>query len=106
MKLPICIYGDPVLRKTAVDITPDYPELPKLIADMFETLTYADGVGLAAPQIGLSIRVVVIDLTELADDYPEYKERRQGFYGRGLPEHSRYPREGLAPKTCESALYG
>lgn len=88
MKLPICIYGDPVLRKTAVDITPDYPELPKLIADMFETLTYADGVGLAAPQIGLSIRVVVIDLTELADDYPEYKDFKKTYINAHILETS------------------
>ena len=59
MKLPIYIYGQPVLRKVAEDITPEYPELKKLIADMFETCTASDGVGLAAPQIGKAIRVVV-----------------------------------------------
>ena len=51
MILPIYTFGQPVLRKVAQDITPDYPELKTLIADMFETLTQADGVGLAAPQI-------------------------------------------------------
>ena len=72
MILPIYTFGQPVLRKVAQDITPDYPELKTLIADMFETLTQADGVGLAAPQIGRDIRVVVIDLDVLKDDMPEY----------------------------------
>lgn len=88
MKLPICIYGDPVLRKVAADITPDYPDLKKLIDDMFETLTYADGVGLAAPQVGLSVRVVVIDLTELADEYPEYKDFRKAYINAHVLEES------------------
>ena len=79
MILPVYVYGQPVLRKVAEDITPDYPELKQLIQNMFETMDRADGVGLAAPQIGLSIRVVVIDLTALADDYPEFKEFRKAF---------------------------
>ena len=79
MKLPIYIYGQPVLRKVAEDITPEYPELKKLIADMFETCTASDGVGLAAPQIGKAIRVVVIDLTPLAEDLPEYKDFRKAY---------------------------
>ena len=56
MFLPIYIYGSTVLRKTAVDITPDYPDLKKFIADLWETMYEADGVGLAAPQVGKSIR--------------------------------------------------
>ena len=63
MILPIYVYGQPVLRVVADDITRDYPELAELIKNMFETMDRADGVGLAAPQIGLPIRVVVIDLT-------------------------------------------
>mgnify|MGYP003564183040 CR=1 FL=1 len=62
MILPVYIYGQPVLRKEAEDITPDYPNLKQLIENMFETMDRADGCGLAAPQIGLPIRVVVIDL--------------------------------------------
>lgn len=62
----------PVLRKEASDITPDYPDLKQLIADMFETMYKSDGVGLAAPQIGKAIRVVVITLDVLKDDFPEY----------------------------------
>ncbi|RYD81021.1 MAG: peptide deformylase [Sphingobacteriales bacterium] len=61
MIYPIVIYGDPVLNKRAEDIKPDYPELPKLIDDMFETMYAAHGVGLAAPQIGKSIRLFVVD---------------------------------------------
>ena len=62
MILPIYTYGQPVLRKEAQDITPEYPELSALVDNMFETLTASDGIGLAAPQIGLDIRLVVIDL--------------------------------------------
>ena len=62
MILPIYIYGQPVLRKVAEDITPDYPELKQLIADMWETLAESEGIGLAAPQIGRAIRLSVIDL--------------------------------------------
>jgi len=53
MILPIYVYGQPVLRQVAEDITVDYPNLKELIENMFETMDHADGVGLAAPQIGL-----------------------------------------------------
>ncbi|MBD5288246.1 MAG: peptide deformylase [Bacteroides sp.] len=68
---PIYIYGHPVLRKEAEDIEPDYPGLQKLISDMWETMYNADGVGLAAPQIGKAIAVIVIDGSVLADTFPE-----------------------------------
>lgn len=71
MKLPVYLYGHPVLRNVSEDITPDYPELKKLIADMFETMYASEGVGLAAPQIGRNDRIVVIDATPLAEDFPE-----------------------------------
>ena len=74
MILPIYTYGQPVLRKVAEDITPDYPALKELIDNMFETMNRADGVGLAAPQIGLPIRVVVISLDPLSEEYPEFKD--------------------------------
>ena len=61
MILPIYVYGQPVLRQEAEDITPDYPNLKELIQNMFETMDRADGVGLAAPQVGLPIRVVVVN---------------------------------------------
>ena len=79
MILPIYVYGQPVLREEAQDITPDYPNLKELIANMFETMDRADGVGLAAPQIGLPIRVVVVDLDVLADDMPEFKGFRRAY---------------------------
>ena len=59
MILPIYIYGQPVLRKVADDITPDYPQLKDLISDMWETLAESDGIGLAAPQIGKPIRLTL-----------------------------------------------
>lgn len=79
MILPIYIYGQPVLRKVAEDIPKDYPDLDKLISNMFETMSNADGIGLAAPQVGLSIRVVVIDLDVLSEDMPEYKGFRKAY---------------------------
>jgi len=67
MILPIVAYGDPVLKKKAVEIDENYPELQKLIKDMFETMYNAHGVGLAAPQIGKSIRLFVVDATPMAE---------------------------------------
>jgi peptide deformylase len=61
MILPIIAYGDPVLRKKAVKIDSDYPGLADLIADLFETMHAASGIGLAAPQVGHPIRVFIID---------------------------------------------
>lgn len=87
MKLPIYIYGMPVLRAVAEDIdVAQKEELQTLVSDMFETLTASNGVGLAAPQIGRSIRVVVIDLTVLAEEYPEYKDFRHAYYNAHVLE--------------------
>jgi len=69
MIFPIVGYGHPALRTPAVEIDPDYPELEQLIADMFETMYNAQGVGLAAPQIGKSIRIFVVDGTPMKEDY-------------------------------------
>ncbi|MDC0176778.1 peptide deformylase [Polaribacter sp.] len=68
MILPIVAYGDPVLRKVAVEINADYPELKTLIANMKETMYNASGVGLAAPQIGKAIRLFLIDASPFAED--------------------------------------
>ncbi len=87
MILPIYIYGQPVLRKVSKDITPDYPGLKELIENMFETLTASEGVGLAAPQIGLNIRVSVIDLDVLSDDFPEYKNFRKAYINPHIIEY-------------------
>ena len=87
MILPIYTYGQPVLRKEAQDIPTDYPNLKQLLDDMFETLTQADGVGLAAPQIGKDIRVVVIDLDVLKDDMPEYADFRKAYINPHIVEY-------------------
>ncbi len=87
MILPIYIYGQPVLRKVAEDITPDYPELKTLITNMWETLADSEGIGLAAPQVGLDIRLVVIDLDPLSEDLPEYKDFRQVYINAHIVEY-------------------
>jgi peptide deformylase len=87
MILPIYIYGQPVLRKVAQDIPTDYPELKELIQNMFETLAASEGVGLAGPQIGKAIRVVVIDLDVLKDDFPEYKDFHRAFINAHILEY-------------------
>ena len=87
MILPIYVYGQPVLRKVAEDITPDYPELKTLITNMWETLADSEGIGLAAPQVGLDIRLVVIDLDPLSEDLPEYKDFRQVYINAHIVEY-------------------
>ncbi|MDQ2753309.1 MAG: peptide deformylase [Bacteroidota bacterium] len=71
MILPIVAYGAPVLRKKAIDITPDYPHLDKLIADMWETMYASNGVGLASPQINKDIRLFVVDSTTIFENQDE-----------------------------------
>lgn len=80
MILPIVAYGAPILRTVSKDITPDYPDLPKLIADMWETLYASNGVGLAAPQINRDIRLFLVDSTQVFD-------------GQDDDEKGRYPDE-------------
>lgn len=78
MILPIIGYGDPVLRKIGEELTPDYPNLKEIIANMYETMYNASGVGLAAEQVGLSLRLFVIDTTPFSDDEDlEDKEQNQ-----------------------------
>ena len=76
MILPIVAYGDPVLRKVGKDIDAEYPELEKLISNMWETMENAHGVGLAAPQIGRAIRLFVIDASPFAEDEELSEEDR------------------------------
>ncbi len=68
MILPIIAYGDPVLRKMGKEITEDYPDLDKLIINMWDTMYEAYGVGLAAPQVNYSIRLFIIDTSPFAED--------------------------------------
>ncbi len=79
MILPIVAYGDPVLRKKGEDIDADYPNLQGLIEDMFETMYKAMGVGLAAPQIGKSIRLFVVDASGFVDEDEEDEEQLTDF---------------------------
>lgn len=74
MLLPIYLYGQGVLRKEAEEVPADYPDLKTLAENMFQTMEKANGVGLAAPQVGLALRLFVVDGTGLEDDYPECKD--------------------------------
>lgn len=88
MKLPIIAYGDPVLKKVATDIQQDYPNLKELIENMFETMYAAHGVGIAAPQVGLSIRLFVIDATPFAEDEEALKDFKKVFINARVIEES------------------
>jgi peptide deformylase len=74
MKLPIIAYGDPVLKKVCTPIEQTYPELKQLIGNMFETMYNAHGVGLAAPQVGLPIRLFIVDTGADEDDKHNFKK--------------------------------
>ena len=88
MTLPIVAYGDPVLKKKAENISPDYPGLKKLIEDMFETMYNSKGVGLAAPQIGKSIRLFIVDASPFEEDEPDLKDFVQVFINPVIIEES------------------
>ena len=81
MILPIVGYGDPVLRKVCEEISPEYPNLKDLIANMYDTMYNAYGVGLAAPQIGLAIRLFVIDTEPFSDSEDLTKEEQEQLKG-------------------------
>lgn len=88
MTLPIYLYGQPVLRKVAEEIDKNYPNLKELVANMFETMYKSDGVGLAAPQIGLSIRLLVLDTTILTEDFPECKDFKRVMINAEILEYN------------------
>jgi len=81
MILPIIAYGDPVLKKKGKEITKDYPNFDTLLENMFETMYNASGVGLAAPQIGLPIRLFLVDTTPFAEDDVLTKEEQDTLNG-------------------------
>lgn len=87
MILPIYTFGQPVLRQEAEEIDKDYPELEQLIKNMYETLERSEGIGLAAPQVGLPIRLVVINLDVISDDLPEYKGYIKTFINPYIEEY-------------------
>ena len=81
MTLPIVAYGDPVLRKVGKEINEEYPQLDELLTNMWETMYNAKGVGLAAPQIGLPIRLFLVDTSPFADDEELSEEERKKLSG-------------------------
>lgn len=88
MIYPVVVYGHPVLRKVAEDIDKDYPVLKQLINDLFETMYYAGGIGLAAPQIGKSLRIFVIDGTPAAEDDLSMDGFKKTFINAHITEKS------------------
>jgi peptide deformylase len=79
MKYPVTVYGDPLLRKKAKPVDKNYEGLQEVIENMWETMYYSDGVGLAAPQVGLSIRLFIVDASSGADEEPELKDFKKVF---------------------------
>ena len=88
MILPIYAYGQPVLKKVAKDISPDYEGLSQLIADMWETMENANGVGLAAPQIGRSIRLFLVNSGPMFDEGEEHRGIRKVFINAEIIEET------------------
>jgi peptide deformylase len=86
MTYPIVIYGHSILRKVAEEIKEDYPGLNQLIEDLFETMYYSEGMGLAAPQIGKSIRIFVIDGKPVAEDDPSLADFKKTFINAHISE--------------------
>jgi peptide deformylase len=99
MVLPVIAYGHPILRKVSVDINPDYPELSKLIADMWETMYHTNGVGIAAPQVNKAIRLFVVDTEQIVEnfddedkaDYPNEKPIKRVFINAHKVEETGTP---------------
>lgn len=100
MIYPIVIYGSPILRQKSENISADYPELKKLIDDMFLTLSEAEGVGLAAPQIGKNIRLFIVDCTPWGDDDPSLADYKRVFINAEIYERSE--QTGLFNEGCLS----
>ncbi len=88
MIYPITVYGDPVLRKKTTDIDKTYEGLEKLVDDMFETMHNAEGVGLAAPQIGIADRIFVVDLSPLGEEEPLLIGFKKAFINPHIIEKS------------------
>ena len=81
MILPIVAYGTPVLKKKGKDITPEYPAFEQLLVNMWETMYEANGVGLAAPQVGIAIRLFIVDASPFADDDELTEEEQKQLTG-------------------------
>lgn len=85
---PVFVYGSPVLRKVATPIDENFPNLKEFLKDMFETMSHSDGIGLAAPQVGQSVRIFVIDASPLQDEHPEFKDFKKSFINPVIIESS------------------
>lgn len=95
MVLPVYILGQPVLRKVAEDVDPSDAEVQQLVQDMFDTLDRSGGIGLAAPQVGHSLRISVIDLNPLKDEFPEYDGFRHVFFNPYIEEYDKTNQETM-----------
>ncbi|HNU77776.1 MAG: peptide deformylase [Prolixibacteraceae bacterium] len=91
MIFPVTVYGDPVLRRVAEPIKPDYPGFDEFLESFWETMYHADGVGLAAPQVGRSIRLFVVDTSALAKEDPSLKSFRKVFINPEILEYAGDP---------------
>ncbi|MEE4177028.1 MAG: peptide deformylase [Bacteroides sp.] len=100
MILPIVAYGDPVLKTKAREIPRDYPELGEFIQNMFETMYQANGVGLAAPQVGKSLRLFVVDASPFDDEDPKLKDLKKVFINPVILE--KWGEEWLFNEGCLS----
>jgi len=88
MIYPVVVYGSPVLRKVAQEIDKDYPNLQEFIHDMWDTMYHSDGVGLAAPQVGKSVRLFVIDGSPFEEDDPKLKDFKKTFINAKILDKS------------------
>ena len=89
MKYPILAYGDPVLRRKAISVEPDeYPHIKELVTNMYETMYSARGVGLAAPQVGMSMRLFVVDVSPFEDEEPALKDFKRAFINASILDES------------------
>ena len=118
MILPIVAYGDPVLKKEAEEIDQNYPQLKELIDDMYETMYGAQGVGLAAPQVGLGIRLFIVDASPFAEDADEIEDKEEREEMMALQNFKKvfinpiileetgdeWPFNGLSPSCKESQM--
>jgi peptide deformylase len=91
MVYPIVVYGSPILRKMAKNIERNYEGLNTLVADMFDSMDKSDGMGLAAPQIGKSVRLFVVNGSSLAEDDPAMKDFKKAFVNAKLIEEDGVP---------------
>lgn len=100
MIYPVTVYGDPLLRRVAKPIDKDFKGLPELVENMFETMYHSDGVGLAAPQVGKSLRIFVVDASPAAEDEPELEGFKKAFINPEILE--RYGDDRVMNEGCLS----